>query len=90
VAVSFAGAESAAAYTIVGTVSVQTYCQNNFGSSFNATIVSPGNAYSWRCYNGVQTWQGVNMNVACSQQHATPDAIALDNSNPYSWRCVTG
>jgi hypothetical protein len=91
VVASVVTAQSAAAYTIVGSPNVEGYCRYNFGSSFNATVVSPGNAYDWRCYNGSQTWYGVDMNLACHQQvSASSNAIALDNNNPYSWRCVTG
>jgi hypothetical protein len=91
VAASVAAAQPAAAYTVLGGVSVQSYCRYNDGSSFNAVIVAPGNAYSWRCYNGSQTWYGVTMNTACHQQYSpSANAIALNGSDPYSWRCVTG
>lgn len=91
VTASVAAAQPAAAYTVLGGVNVQYYCRYYDGPSFNAVIVSPGNAYSWRCYNGSQTWYGVNMNTACHLEYgSSANAIALDGNNPYSWRCVTG
>lgn len=90
VAGSIALTGTASAATYLGGVNVQTYCSqfNGSGYSYTAQVVAPGDAYSWRCYTpGI--WLGVNMNLACEQQHGNSAAYGrpADAGNPYSWGC---
>ncbi len=93
VAGSIALTGTASAATYLGGVNVQSYCSqfNSNGFTYTAEVVAPGDAYSWRCYTpaGNGGWLGVNMNLACEQQHGNPSAYGrpANAGNPYSWGC---
>ena len=79
----------ASAATQLGGVDMQRACNNQYpGMGLRATVLDPGNAYSWRCRAPWGYTAGLNLNAACNEQYgggawATP----LDPRNAYSWRC---
>ena len=83
-----AAATPAQASVIIGGIDVARQCRAQYGASWTATVLDPGNAYSWRCtYSGYAN--GVNMNSGCVNQYgAGAFAVLLDPNNAYSWRCA--
>ncbi len=79
--------QAAAAATLPG-LNLTQYCVGRYGSGAYATL-QPGqnNAYGWTCVvNG--TYQGMNLNDACTQQQpGSYGAAYYDFNNPGSWYC---
>ena len=87
----FAAPAQAAAKRVVGSVSVQQACRNQFTRTDAVTVNNT--VYGWRCRfygtNGNPIYiSGIDLNKQCRVQYgSTATAGFLDYNNPYSWRC---
>lgn len=77
-----------------GGVSVASYCSTNYAGASPSAVLVSSDAYGWRCkvrWHIFWEYVGVDMNVACKQQHGTSSSAYLlnnDSSSPYNWRCT--
>ncbi|PIE00865.1 MAG: hypothetical protein CSA81_13365, partial [Acidobacteria bacterium] len=75
-------------------VSVVEYCSTNYAGASPSAVLVSDDAYGWRCklrWHIFWRHLGVDMHVACKQQHGTSSRAYLlnnDSSSPYNWRCT--
>jgi hypothetical protein len=83
-----ATAVPAEAAVVIGGIDISRQCRAQYGSSYYAIALDPGNAYSWRCtYSGYQ--YGVNLSAGCGNQYGGGAfAVLLNPGDAYSWRCA--
>ncbi|MBO1739029.1 hypothetical protein [Leifsonia sp. TF02-11] len=81
----------AQAGTIVGGISVQTYCRAHYGSTANA-VVRYNTVYGWWCATPSGD-RGFYAEQACLQQYpqykGRVHAAYADYHNPYTWFCYS-
>ncbi|WP_416903976.1 hypothetical protein [Micromonospora echinospora] len=78
---------SSAQAGIVGGVSVESYCQDNYAKH---SVLRYNNINGWRCTNGPTTTDSyVNFTSACATQRGTPYWGYHDYYNPYTIFCYT-
>ena len=71
-----------------GSIDLNVYCSNKYGSDVYAVMGDRWDAYSWSCRRNTQYVGNLDMGEACRQQHPDlPIAIMGDRKDAYSWYC---
>lgn len=83
-------APAASAAVRLGGVDMQRACNTQYPPAFGlkAVVISPYNAYSWRCAAPFDTTRQIDVKSACINQYGQGAYQGLgDWRNPYSWYC---